>query len=304
MNSNDNDNSNFVPVAAILLAVVLWGSSFAAMKFVVRDLSPVSVMWVRMATAFLLVLPFAKKLWPRNYQKGDLKYLAGLVLLMPCLYFLLESNALTLTSSSQAGVISSSVPLLAGVGAWFVLKESLRPATIIGLLVSVAGVAWLTASGDPDSHAPNPVLGNMMELLAMVSAAGFMIILKKLTPRYSPWTLTALQTVAGVIFFSPGAVPVLSGGFLEWTSIQTVCLLYLGSFVTLGAFGMYNWGMSKIPTAQASAFINLVPVVAVIFGWFIMSETLNSSQLTASVFVLAGVLASQMPGPKRARAKQ
>ena len=70
-------------------------------------------------------------------------------------------------------------------------------------------------------------------------------------------------------------------------------ILFLGVFVTLGAFGLYNWGMSRIPAGKASIFINLVPVIAVLIGWLAMGEALTTTQWIAALAVMTGVWISQ-----------
>lgn len=65
-----------------------------------------------------------------------------MVLLQPCIYFLLESNALRCTTSSQTGVISALVPLQVAACAWLMLGEPLGRATFAGLFLSVA-IGWL-----------------------------------------------------------------------------------------------------------------------------------------------------------------
>ncbi|MGD9123642.1 MAG: DMT family transporter [Desulfarculaceae bacterium] len=291
----------FVPVLfprlAIMLAVLFWGGSFAVMKVVVHSLDPWSVMWARSTLALLLLLPFSKKLWPHNYRQGDWKLLLPLILLMPCLYFLLESYALCYTTSSQAGIISAAVPLFVAMGAWLAFRERITNLTWAGLIFSISGVAWLTLAGLPSEQAINPVLGNMLEFGAMLGAAGYMLLLKKLSRRYSPWTLTALQALGGSIFFLPGAVSVLGGK--AWSLADALGLLYLGSCVSLGSFGLYNWAISRIPASQAAAFINLVPVAAVLIGWSQLGEALSPGQGVAAALAILGVCLCQMANRSR-----
>jgi len=70
-------------------------------------------------------------------------------------------------------------------------------------------------------------------------------------------------------------------------------IVFLGALVTLGAFGLYNWGMSHIPASRASVFINLVPVTAVAVGWMVMGESLSGLQCVAAATVILGVGISQ-----------
>lgn len=292
---------DLLPVLALLAAVLFWGGSFVAMRVSVKILHPQAVMLCRMVIACLVMLPFAGRLKPDNYQKGDWKLLLPMALLQPCLYFLLESNALKLTTSSQAGVISASVPLLVGIGAWLFLSESISRKVIVGLMISVAGVVLLTLLGKGGGTGDNPFWGNILEFLAMTCAAGSMVIVKRLSSRYNPWTLSGMQFFAGVLFFSPGIVHLMASSPVIFQGNLLLSLGFLGLFASFGAFGLYNWAMSQIPAAKASAFINLVPVVAVISGWTLLGETLSLGQTAAAGMVAAGVIISQRTGKVKVR---
>lgn len=290
---NMTPNQSILPVIAILLAVMLWGGSFAAMRVTLKALSPWTVMWIRMMTSVMIMIPFAGKLRLHGYRAGDWRLLIPMALLQPCFYFLLESNALRLTTSSQAGVIAASVPLMVSVGAWLFLNEELVRHTLAGLGLAMAGVVVLTLLNNPGGKAANPILGNLMEMGAMICAAANMIIVKQLSRRYSPWALTALQVAAGAIFFLPGVWFLLQVPATTWTLPVVFSLLFLGGIVTLGAFGLYNWGMSRIAASRASVFINLVPVFAVTIGWGLLGESLSLAQGIAATVVICGVWYSQ-----------
>jgi len=276
--------------------VLLWGSSFAAMKHLVGSMNPWAVMWMRTGIATLVLAPFTSRLAEPVKNGKDKFALALMALFMPCLYFLSESYALTYTTATQAGLISASLPLMVSAGAGFFFKEKTTPAGWIGLGLSMFGVAVLSLSGSPSGNGSNPALGNMLELLAMGCAAGYMLLVKRLSAHYGPWTLTAVQNSAGCIFFLPGLYLLLRDGLGSDPLHVLMVAGYLGAFVTLGAFGLYNVGMSRLPAGKASAFINLVPAIAAFFGWLLLDETLNFTQLIASAIIFAGVGLAQSGG--------
>lgn len=282
-----------LPTLSVLGAVILWGASFPAMRVAIQALGPWGVMWLRMVLALAVIAPFMPALGPMRPLKRDWLLVPAMVLFQPCLYFLLESYALKFTTSSQAGIISSSVPLMVAVGARFALGERLEARKVAGLVLAMLGVAALTLAGDGGGGGENPALGNFLELMAMVSAAGYMILVKMLCARFAPWRLTAFQALAGTIFFIPGLWRLIRAGSDVWTTELVLCMLFLGVFVTLGAFGMYNWGISRIPAGRASAFVNLVPVVAVGLGWSLLGEGLNGLQIASGTLVIGGVWLSQ-----------
>ena len=283
---------NILPTLAIIGAVFLWGSSFVTMRIVLKDLHPFAVMFCRFFSALIFIIPISIKLFPKSYQKNDWKILLAMVLFQPCLYFLFESNALTFTTSSQAGVISACLPLMVAVAAWFFLSESINSKTIIGLILSICGVILLTIFQSRQVDAPHPVLGNILEIGAMLSACANLILIKKLSSNYGAWSLTGMQIIAGTIFFLPGIRYIINADPSIWTMQLILLLFYLGICVSFLAFGLYNWGISKIKVSRASIFINLIPVTAVMLGWLILGETLNSKQMIAAIIVISGVFLS------------
>jgi len=284
-------------MAAILTAVLLWGSSFSAMRIVLNDLDPMAAVFLRLLIASLCLLPFAGRLIPLEWKKGDWKILGAMVLLQPCLYYLFESNALIYTTSSQAGIISACLPLMVAVAAWFFLSEAIKPKIIAGLMLSITGVVMLTLFQKEGPTAPNPVLGNLLEVGAMVSACGYMVLVKQLSSRYNTWTLTGIQVAGGTIFFLPGVQYLFTAEPGIWTLKLMLLLLFLGSCASLLAFGLYNYGISKISASRASISINLIPVTAVILGWILLGETLNFKQGIAAGVVIFGVVLSNQSSP-------
>ncbi len=279
-----------MPFAAVFAAVIFWAGSFTATRIALTELPPSTIVWIRMASGFILLFPFCLRLFPKKITMGEIRLLVLMALFQPCLYFLLEANALRFTTASQAGVISSTVPMFVAVLSAVFLGEKTGKTAMAGLAVSVLGVAWLTFGSGADAKAANPALGNIMELGAMVCAAGYMVLTRRLSANFNPWVLTLIQVASGVLFFSGGAVDAFHA---EWSGRVITAVVYLGVFVTVGAFGLYNWGISKIPATRAAVFINLVPVFAVFMGWGILGESLGVSQLAGSAVIAAGVFLAQ-----------
>jgi drug/metabolite transporter (DMT)-like permease len=280
-------------VVALLVAMLLWGSSFVAFKYAVMVYDPVVVVFARLllsALAFLCVLP----LWrPRSVPRRDLPLMGFMALCEPCLYFLFEGQALTLTSASQAGMVAATLPVLVAVCAGIFLGERLSVRSWAGLILAVAGVVWVSLSGDATDTAPRPVLGNFLEFLGMLCAAGYTVSMKRLCASYSPWFLTAVQSFVGSVFFLP--LLLLPSTSLP-TSLPvgpTLAVAYLGVCISIGAYGLYNFGISKLPAWQASAFINLIPVFSILLGWAWLGESMNLLQLLGAALVFGGVLLSQ-----------
>ena len=251
------------------------------------------VIFGRMFIASLCFLLVFKSLKNIDYRPGDWKLLLFMGVCEPGFYFIFEALSLTYTDASQAGMICALLPLLVAIAARFTLGERISRKTLSGFSLAIIGAVLLSIAATSTETAPNPALGNFLEFLAMICATGYMISLKKLTPRYNPWFLTMIQAFIGTFFYFPLL-------FLPTTTLPTTIdpvgiatIVYLGIFVTIMAYGLYNYGMSKIPASQASSFVNLIPVITLFFGWLLLNERLNWIQYAASGIVLAGVYLSQ-----------
>lgn len=251
------------------------------------------VIFGRMVVGFLFMALFFRPFKNLKFKKGDIKYLAFMGLCEPCLYFIFEAIAIQNTSASQAGMVTATLPLIVAFAAWFFLKEKLNLKIILGFLIALVGVSLLSFGSHVTENAPNPVFGNLMEGLAMVTAAGYIITMKKLSSSYSSLFITSFQALIGSVFYFPLLFLPSTVVPLEFNLPSFLAIVYLGVFVTFGAYGSYNYGVSKIPASQATAFINLIPVFTLILGTLILNDILSGIQYIAIILVFLGIIVSQ-----------
>jgi drug/metabolite transporter (DMT)-like permease len=282
-----------LPVLALLGAMVLWASSFIALKLAFSAYDSMVVIFGRMVIASVSFLPFAGMVKRNMPRSEDIPAILFMLACEPCLYFLFEAAALKNTSASQAGMITAMLPLMVGITAGLYLKEQVSVKTVLGFLLAIIGACLLSLAARSDHASPNPVLGNFYEFMAMVCATGYTVSLKRLSKRYEALFLTALQAFAGGIFFLPFLFMPFTIMPVRFEPVPGFSIVYLGIFVTMGAYGLYNYAVSKVPASQASAFVNLIPVLTVIFGWIILGERFSPLQYVASLLVIAGVVMSQ-----------
>jgi drug/metabolite transporter (DMT)-like permease len=283
-----------VPVLSLVTAMFLWGGSFIALKIAFRAYDPMVVIFGRMAVATACFALFWPRLKREKIRKADIKPILLMGIFEPCLYFIFEARAIVYTTASQAGMITAMLPLMVALAAVLILGERLRFKTLLGFTLALAGAVVLSVTGEAGSaYAPNPPLGNFFEFLAMVSATFYTISVKKLSERHSAFFLTAVQALIGALFFGlflffPGTrLP----GHVDTGAITAV--LYLGAVVTMGAYFLYNYGVSQMPASRASAFVNLIPVFTLFLGRLILGETFTPMQFIASGLIFTGVLLSQ-----------
>jgi drug/metabolite transporter (DMT)-like permease len=278
---------------ALTLAMLLWSSAFISLKYLLDYFHPTQIVFIRMLIASGCFLLFGKKLLQFSYKAGDWRWLLVMGIAEPCLYFLLETSALQYTTAGQAGVITATLPLLASVAAFIMLKERIGKTQIIGFIIAILGCSGLSMAAQNGEQASNPLLGNSLEFLAMICGAIYSTSIRKLSTRYSALVLTSFQAFVGVLFFGPLALQhdlPANIPLFQWANF-----IYLATIVTIGAYWLYNWAMSRVPVALATAYINLIPVFTLLLAFWLLNERLNFWQCLACAAVFLGVVISQLP---------
>ena len=284
---------SFIGILSLIFAMFIWASSFVALKSAMNDLGPFTVIFFRMLIASLCFLYFIKGFLKYDFSKKDIKFILLLALFEPCLYFIFESKALQLTSASQAGMITSLMPIITAMVAGYFLKEIISKQMILGSLIAMSGAIWLSLQGTSSLDAPNPLLGNFLEFLAMLCAAFYTVTVRYLSDRYSALFITAIQVFIGTVFFIPLFLYEYINIGLNMTVESFLWVAYLGVVVTLGGYGLYNYALTKIEASKASIFIYLIPVFTLFLAYFMLNEKLSSLEFIACFIILFGVFISE-----------
>lgn len=297
-------NFNLIGILSLIFAMFIWGSSFIALKSAMTDLGAFTVIFLRMFIASLCFVYFIKDFLKYNFTPDDIKYILLLALFEPCLYFIFEAKALQYTSASQAGMITSLMPLITAMAAGYFLKEIITKKLIFGSLIAMMGAVWLSVQATTTQTAPNPMLGNFLELLAMACGAGYTIVARYLSEKFSALFITAIQAFIGAIFFFPFFIFEFTTTEMTFSFDAVAWTVYLGIVVTIGGYGLYNFALTKIEASKAAMFINLIPVFTLILAFLILGEKLSTAELIACATILTGVFISQIPVEKFKRKKK
>ncbi|QGG80759.1 EamA family transporter [Litorivicinus lipolyticus] len=288
---------NAMAWGALIIAMLIWSSSFVASKFVLVDFTPEQAVGIRLLLAAAATLPWLL-IWGREPIKRmraeHWKWLIIMSLFEPCLYFLAEMNGLLYTSASAAGLVTSTLPIWIAIGAWLLLKERLSRNLIIGLGLALSGTLTMTALGEANVAAPNPLLGNALMVVATLMAAGYVLVAKRLTAELSPWLVTVLQIWVGAVFFVPFLL--LNPPDLSTPSTTAwQAMVWLGLVVSIGAYGLYNLGISQVPAQVAGLSVNLLPLFTLVLAAVILGERLNVGEMAGAMLILIGILVAVWP---------
>ncbi len=278
--------------AAITFTTILWGVSFIASKLALETMTVFSYVFSRFLLASII---FALLLIRRGIPKLDGKtaiQMLFLALLQPFGYFVFETLGLKYTSATKASLLIALVPIVVAVTARIALKESIRKKTVIGIFLSITGVALLVTGGrEADVSLAGSLKGDLFILGAVFSAAIYTVLAGDISKRLSPFYITAFQVFLGTIFFLPFFLADVS--HMNWQAVSLrsafgVIYNVLGG--TIGGFLCYNYALSHIRASTAAIFINGIPIITALGAWLILGEILAPLQLIGGGIVIFSVV--------------
>lgn len=292
-----NQNELFAYLS-ITIAVLLYGTTLTATKICLGYYSTPQLMAFRMLVSTILFIPFIFTVYKHiRIDLKDVKLLLLMMLCEPCLYFICETNALKYTTSGQAGIVSSLEPVLLVIAARIILKEKFVKIIYLGLFISIIGSILLSISSDASELAPNPLLGNFLELIAIILTDTCVITTKYLMDKYPPFFLAGISVIGGLIFFV--IYNIIDGGnFNVVMNASAFLVIYLG-ILTVVAYALYNFAICTLSASKFSPFLFVLPVAAVFFGWFFLGETINLKQFSSCILVFIGIYICQINTKKK-----
>ncbi len=276
--------------AAAGLAVVLWASSFVAIRSVGHALSPAPLALLRLAVAAVTLtgLAVAKgAVRVRLSRKAFLLVVAYAVLWLAAYTVVLNAGERHVDAGTAALLVNLAPLMVAGAAGKF-LGEGFSRSLVIGSLVALAGAA-LIATGATGS---NDWAGVLLCLLAAVLyAAGVMV--QKITLRHvDGLTAIWLGCVVGTVALLPWTPQLIS----ELQAAPTGAVIgsvYLGVFPTAVGFTAWAYALRRTDAGRLTMVTYAVPAVAVLLSWLLLAETPTASGLVGGVLCLAGVAISR-----------
>lgn len=281
---------------ALIFLAALWGASFLFMRIAAPVIGPVWLIEARVLLAGLALLPLVLQ-----QGKGGLmlRYWRPLVLvggLNAALPFTLLAYASVVLPAGTTSLLNATVPIFAAIVAAFAFSEHLGPVRILGIALGFFGVAVLV--GVPhDAGLPPllPIVAGLAAALSYVIAAN--LARQRLSHLPGVVFVTGSQLGAAVLllpllpFWVPQALPGLD------VTLSVVALALLSTSL---AFLVYFRLLREVGATRTLTVTYLIPVFAIIWGYWFLDEPVTLGMLFGGGCVLLGIgLANVRARPQR-----
>jgi drug/metabolite transporter (DMT)-like permease len=273
----------------------IFGLSFLVTKGALTAFSPFELLFLRFTLATLVLGAAARLgLLRLSFRGKPLRLLVLLCLFQPILYFACETFGLRLTASSTAGLILGALPAAVAALSAPMLKERLSARQVAGLVLSVAGVVLIVLAGRGDGRKADSLLGVLLVVGALVSAAFYNVYSRRASGSFSPAETTFAMMASGAVFFGVLALAerLAKGGpglFARATGAAWGAVAYLGILSSVVAFFLVNYTLQKLKASQSAVFGTLTTLVALAAGVFFRGEYAGPLQLAGAAMILVGV---------------
>lgn len=255
---------------------------------------PLIILAVRFTVAFLcLNILLCLKVFKISFKIFKNPTLWLMALAQPLLYFIFELYGLSLVSSALSGVIIALVPVGVMLLSAVILKENPNVIQWVFTAVSIIGVSLISILSNDGNK--NYILGIILLIGAVVCAAVFNILSRKQSQTSSPFERTYTMFFMGFVGFNiicavrykAQFIPLVLKSFQHQEFI--IAIIYLAVVSSVLAFLVYNFATSNITVIEASSFSNIITVVTVLAGVFILKESLNLWGYILCAIIIVGV---------------
>jgi drug/metabolite transporter (DMT)-like permease len=290
------------PRLLALLAVVFWGVSFVATKAVVREISPIAVIFLRAGLGSVLLLALLARrgqLAPPPRDRWASLAVMGFVGV--ALHQLLQAYALRATSAVNTGWLIGLTPIWSALLAAAFLRERFTAVKVVGLVLGFVGGALVVTRGRLEASllALPSTRGDLLILISTVNWAVYSVIGRDTLRGLGAARATAGAMVAG---FAMLAVPFAASGawrgLLQLSPIGWLGLAFLG--ICCSGLGYFFWytALDAAPASQVAALLYLEPLVTLGASVALLGETVVATTLIGGALLIAGVaLVQAAPAP-------
>ena len=200
--------------------------------------------------------------------------------------------SLSLTYVANALVILAASPLIAAVLAWLLLRERVRRATALAMVLVIAGVAVMESGGFHSGR----VFGDLLALLAVTGFALFSVCVR--AGRHGDMMPTV--AVGGLFSVVVASTMVLIAGDSVLIGMRDFEIAFLMGFAQVFVgMTLYIFGARHVPAAEL-ALLSLTEVVMGPFWvWLALNEIPVAHTFYGGALVLAAVVINAMTGMRR-----
>jgi drug/metabolite transporter (DMT)-like permease len=279
--------------ASACIAAILFGASVVAVRIAVRDIAPLTLAVLRFgqgaALLFVALAIFRREELP--IEARDLPYVALLGAVFFAAFPTTFNMGMRYEAASRGGLLMATMPLWTLVIARFVARERLTLRQIVGVFLSLTGVAIVLAQhgGLNDGTAGSP-RGDLLILTTALCGAVYNVLAKRMLLKYSGLTVTFYAMLIGSVLLTPSIAYDRRSTFSSLSGETVWMVVFLGVLGGAVAFSLWTSALRRLSPTQVTVYINLNPITATLLAATVLHERLSPLFVVGFVAVATGLM--------------
>ncbi|WP_246529466.1 DMT family transporter [Microvirga zambiensis] len=276
-------------LAAAAITGVQVGAALVATRFVIQDVGPASLAFLRYAVAVLCLIPPLLMSVRTRFALRDLVVVMALGIVQFGVLIALLNLGLHYISSTRAALLFATFPLMTMVIAALLGRESLTGKKAAGVVLTIVGVGIALGERLFSESASGEWVGAVLVLTAALCGALCSVLYRPYLARYPTLPVGAWAMLASVVFLSGFAG--LEGLFTETPRLGAkgwIVILCIGLSSGV-AYVLWLWALKNTTPTRVTVFLSLSPITAALLGVGILGEHLTAGVLLGLAGVVAGL---------------
>lgn len=278
-------NKGLLAKLALLLATLIWGTSFVVVKDAVDIIPTAYLLAVRFSVAcVVLALIFFKQL-----KKITKEYLWHGLIIGTCLFlaYYIQTLGIEDTTPGKNAFITAAYCVMVPFMFWFISRKKPDKYNITAAVICLAGIGLVSLTEDLTVGK-----GDALTLVAAVFYALHMVFIAMFSKDKDPTVLTILQFAVTAIFSWIASFMVKSVAF-EITASLTTSVLYLALFATAACLLLQNVGQKYTNPSEAAIILSLESVFGVLFSILLYGEKITPQIGMGFVLIFVAIIISE-----------
>lgn len=247
---------------SISVTTLLWAINFKVGKIGTAEIDPLFIASFRIIVTGLF---FYSLLTPedRKFRPTDWKDVWPLALTGIGLNHLCFAIGISRTLPSHSAVIHALIPGFVAIVAWIVLKETLAPLQVLGIVVALAGTLTVVL-GVPRHEFSGTFWGDLITIGGISAFSVYTVFGRRVMAAMGSRRAVTLA----FLFAGPAMLPLLVWGALrvDWAHVTWrgwTALAYMLIFANMICYLLHSYALSRLKAGQVAAFTNLQPAIAI-----------------------------------------
>lgn len=284
-------NNQWKIYGILVFVMLIWGANLPMLKYLIAEVSPVTLTAFRIFTAGVTVFLILWKMkLIRRPSKQEWKYIAIGSLTNVVIHHYFLNIGLSVTSGTHGALILGTGPMLTAIAGAFILRYFPSLIQWLGLVLGIIGVSLSVVGG---SELGGSAIGDFFVFLAILAQVMSYMVISKAARTLDPRLLTAYMLVIGSLVLMVISFIQEPGAIVQFTEVEPIFwLIFFASAILGTAVGhmLYNYSIGKAGATKSAIFMNLNTIFSLVFSAIFLNEVLGWNHLASLIFIIAGVI--------------